>query len=57
MLGDVLIAVLGDVLIASVGDVLSACLSDVDFVKKVRTQMPLMKQRRRDIYRVTDLSN
>ena len=48
---------LGDVLIASVGDVLSACLSDVDFVKKLRTQMPLMKQRRQDIYRVTDLSN
>ncbi|KAI0218081.1 Omega-amidase NIT2 [Lamellibrachia satsuma] len=29
---------------------------DLDFVKKVRGQMPLMKQRRQDIYRVTDLS-
>lgn len=30
---------------------------DLNFVKKIRSQMPLMKQRRQDIYKVMDLSN
>ena len=31
--------------------------SDLDVVKKIRSQMPLTKQRRADIYKVVDLSN